>query len=139
MSRFVLGETKTIRASWWDEDEEVEIRKWTIARRDRLFSEIMQISDVGTQAGAMKEAYDEGGIEAVSERFSSEITAAQVPVLMSGIKSWTFKNEEGNSVPVGRAWLSKLDPDDADFIASEIWALNRGRTPAAQESFRNSD
>lgn len=119
MGRFVTGETKEIRADWWGEAENVTIREWTVGQRDKLNAEIIRVAGVAGEATEI------------------EIRAAQVPVLIAGIAKWSFSSEDGKAVPVNRHWISQLKSEDADFIVSEIWELNRGRSAEEQESFRD--
>lgn len=110
MSRFVsASDTKAIRADWWDDGEEVTIRKWSIAQRDALNERIIRITGAS-------------GDDTVTDM---QIKAAQVPVLEAGIASWTFKDEKGKRVLPSPENISGLNPYDADFIASEIWAFNK--------------
>lgn len=118
MSRFVSGETKTIAAPWWEEGEEVVIRRWDTVRLDALNEAILKITGMS------------GALSAI------EIRAVNVPVLMAGIESWTFE-EDGKRVSVNRKWVGKLEPEDSSFISTEIWALNRRRSAEEQASFRN--
>lgn len=121
---FGTESTKTIKDATWLDHESVEIRKWNTRQRDELNAEIIKVAGV---AGEVTEV---------------TIKAAQIPVVIAGVKSWTFTKDdtpEGDRVPVNSHWVGLLDPDYADFIVSEIWGLNRGRTAEEQESFRDSD
>lgn len=119
MSRFVeTPETKDIEAPWWDEGEFVTIRRYTGAGRDRLSKETIRVSATED---------DEGRVE---------VSAEKIPVLLAGIKSWTFEDDNGKVMPVNRKWVGKLDGDDIDFIAAEIRELNKGRTEEEQATFR---
>lgn len=117
MGRFVSGETKTVAAPWWEEGEEVVIRRWNTVQLDVLNEAILKIAGIS------------GTLSAI------EIRAVNVPVLMAGIESWTFR-EGDKKVPVSRKWIGKLAPEDSSFISTEIWAFNRGRPAEEQASFR---
>jgi len=123
MGRFVsASDTKAVQADWWEDWEEVTIRKWSISQRDALNEQIVRIT--GSSAS-----------EAVTDM---QIKAAQVPVLQAGIKGWTFTEDgekDGKRVPVSPHWIEQLAPADADFIAAEIWAFNRRPDKEEQESF----
>jgi len=117
--RFIsANDTKVIEADWWDDDEQVTIRKWSIAQRDALNEHIINITGASTDDDVTQ----------------MQIKAAQVPVLNAGIKSWTFKDESGKRVLPSPENLGRLAPRDADFIANEIWAFNR-REEDELESF----
>lgn len=120
---FGTGNTKTIKDTTWLEHEEVVVRKWDTRRRDELNAEIIKVAGV---AGEVTEI---------------TIKAAQIPVILAGVKSWTFTKDDapdGEKVPVNAHWAGQLDPDYTDFIVSEIWELNRGRSAEEQESFREA-
>ena len=121
MSRFVTeNDVREIRASWWDEGESVTIRRYTIAQRDAMHAEILKI------AGRV------GGLTEI------EVKAAQVPILLAGIRSWTFKEldeADAKTAPVNRHWIGQMSGEDADFIADAIRKLNPGRTAEEQEKF----
>jgi len=125
MGSFVsANDTKTIRADWWEDWEEVTVRKWSIKQRDRLNEKIIRIT--GSSSG-----------DNVTDM---EIQAAQVPVLDAGIESWTFTEngeEDGKGVPVSPHWIEQLAPSYADFIASEIWAYNRRPEEDEANSFQD--
>jgi len=117
--RFVsANDTKVIQADWWDEGEQVTIRKFSISQRDALNERIISIT----------------GASAENDVTQMQIKAAQVPVLEAGIKGWTFRNEDGKRVLSSPDNLGRLQPRDADFIAAEIWAFNR-REEEDLESF----
>lgn len=120
MGRFVDSQqTKTVRADWWDEDEYVVIRKYTVGAKDRMNAEMVRIAGM---AGQVPEVV---------------VQAATVPVLVAGIKEWNLCDNEGKPVPCTRQWISQLEPDDADFIADEIRAFNASRSDEeAQRFFR---
>lgn len=118
MGRFVTkSDVKVIRADWWDEGEEVTIRKYTIRQKDLLDAKIIEIAGM---AGEIPQVV---------------VKSVAVPYLIAGIAEWTFTDEEGNRVPVNRHWIDKLDEDTADFIADEIRNFNEGRTTAEQREF----
>ena len=121
MSRFITeNDVHEIQAPWWDEGESVTIRRYTVAQRDVMHTEILRI------AGK------------VGELTEVEVKAAQVPVLLAGIKSWTFKksnDDDAGVAPVNRHWIGKMSGDDADFVAGAIRDFNLGRTAEEQEKF----
>lgn len=109
MGRFVsTSDTTVIAADWWDDGEQVTIRKWSISQRDALNERIISIT--GASSG--------------DEITQMQIKAAQVPVLEAGIASWTFA-DGGKRIMPSPENLGRLDPRDADYIASEIWAFNK--------------
>lgn len=119
---FGTGDTKTIKDDAWLPHEEVEIRRWNTRQRDELNAEIIKVAGV---AGEVTEV---------------TIKAAQTPVILAGVASWSFTKDDlpdGDRVPVNSHWVGLLDPDYADFIVSEIWELNRGRTAEEQDTFRD--
>lgn len=118
MSRFVTNQqTKVIRKESWAEDETVTIRRWTVGAKDKMNAEVIRAAGL---AGEIPEVV---------------VQAIAVPVLIAGIKEWTFCDDNGNPVPVNRHWLSKLDFEDGDFIASEIYAFNGGATEEERQQF----
>ena len=119
MPAFAAGE-KDIRADWWEEGETATIRKWSISHRDKLFQQIMSITGIAGE-----------------EITQAQIEAAQVPILVAGLKDWTFVDESDKPVPCTRQAIERLSPDYADYIASEIWDFNRGRTAKEQDSFQD--
>lgn len=120
MSRFVTEpEIKDICAPWWDQDtESVTIRRYSGAARDRLNKETIRVSATED---------DEGRVE---------VSAEKIPIMLAGIKSWTFEDDNGKLMPVNRKWCGKLDPDDIDYIVAKIRELNKGRTAEEQATFR---
>jgi len=122
MGRFVVkGDTKIVRAEWWDADESVTVRKWTIRQKDELDSAILHVAGM---AGEIPEIV---------------VKSVTIPYLIAGIASWTFCDDNGNRVPVNEHWIGQLSEDDADFIATEIRAFNGGRSPAEQQDFLHQD
>lgn len=121
MSRFVnTQQVKVIRKENWESWETVTVQRWTVRAKDAMNAELIKIA--GT-AGDIPEVV---------------IQAATVPVLVAGIKTWTFTQtggEDGALAPVNRHWIGKLDPDDGDFIASEIYAFNGGATEEERQQF----
>lgn len=119
MGRFVTSQqTKVIqRESWVEDDEHVTIRRWTVGQRDKMHASMRRIAG---QVGEVPEVV---------------IRAATTPVLIAGVKEWNFKDEQGNLVPVNEHWISRLDPDDGDFIAAEIYTFNGGVTEEEREQF----
>ena len=121
---FGTGSTKTIKDTHWLDHETVEIRKWNTRQRDELNAEIIKVAGV---AGEVTEV---------------TIKAAQIPVILAGVKAWTFTKDdtpEGEKVPVNAHWAGQLDPAYTDFIVSEVWELNKGRTAEEQAAFRDAD
>lgn len=119
MGRFITNQqTKVIQGeSWIEDDEHVTIRRWTIGQRDKMNASMRRIAG---QMGEIPEVV---------------IRAAIVPVLIAGVKEWNFKDEQGNLIPVNEHWISRLDPDDADFIATEVYIFNGGATEEERQQF----
>ena len=128
MGRFVSG-TKVVRADWWDEGEEVVIRKLDYGRRKAI-----QRASTRIVPGA------DGGREIVYD-----LVGMDEEILVQGVVSWTFGEDdgrpttddgEGQRVRVNRASLKRLDERDAEYILSEINAYNPRRSKEEQASFR---
>lgn len=127
MGRFVsTSDVKVLTredAAWWDEDEQVTIRRWTIGQRDRMNDAILKIT--GVQA--------EGSDDVIPDL---QVKAAQTPILEAGIKSWTFKDDDGRVVPLSTQNITRLNPRDADFIVSQIREFNRPPDEESVERFQ---
>ena len=148
MPSFVsASDIKVVQDSTWEPWESVTIGKYTQGQKDALERET---SEWAGPAG---------------EVLQFRIYGALVPVLMAGIRSWTFrdlsveameklyakhaKKNDGRITdeikeqavrsipiaPVDRDHISQLDPVYAVFIATEITAFNRGRTTEGDVSF----
>lgn len=118
MGRFVTkGDTKVVRAEWWEDGEEVTIKRWSIRAKDKLDTEIIEIAGI---AGQIPEVV---------------VKSVTMPYLKAGVADWTLCDEEGNRVPVNDHWIGQLTEEDADFVAAEIRAFNEGRTTAEEREF----
>ena len=118
MPRFVDA-TKVIRAYWWDEGEEVVIRKFSYMNRQR----VAQRSAQATQVNG----------ETIVKIDRAEMHLA---MLEEGIVSWTFKRANGKRMPLRRSALEKLSFEDAEFIVEQIEQYNEKRSDEAQGRFR---
>jgi len=119
MSRFVEG-TKVVRAEWWDEGEEVVIRKLNYGQRKAIHR-----ASTSTRPGP------DGSREIVYD-----LVAMDEEILVQGVVSWTLRDEAGKMPAVRRESLQRLDERDAEFILNEIHAYNPRRTAEEQRSFR---
>jgi len=129
MSRFVTdADNRTIHADWWDEDEEVVIKKFSYGDRQALAQETVRV-------GMTQQA---GGTELVSDVMIGRMNLA---ILERGIVSWTLKGPNGRPVPLRRAWIEQLEERDAEFILQRINMLNplKRRTAEEQANFRDAD
>ena len=111
----VLG---TVEWPGWGTDETVTIQKYGVKDRDRLHEDILRVTG---RAG--------------SKLTEVEVSPAQIPVLLAGIRGWTLKGPDGELVPFNRDWVGRLDPEVADFLAEEIRELNKGWTEEEQTTF----
>lgn len=125
MPRFVnKADTKTIRAEWWDDGEEVVIRKFSHGQRQKLAMEYFKI---------------EGSVESGSAETFEMVNLAEMNMetLLLGIVSWTFQDEAGKDVPVNRQAVFNLVDEDGNFILKAINEFNKKqRTAEEQESFQ---
>lgn len=110
MGRFVsTGDTKEIRAPWWDKDEKVVIRKYNYGDRMKLADLYRKTRDLG------------------------EFTLS---CLELGIERWMLWDDEGELVPLSRQAIERLWEEDGEFISNEIDAFNPRRTADEQAGFR---
>lgn len=121
MSRFVSeAERKTIHAPWWDEDEEVVIKRLSYGDRQVLAGEATKV-DLAADGGRMTEV---------------QVGKMNLAVLRMGIASWTLKGPDGTMPPVNGQWIYRLQDRDAEFILGEINAYNPRRSADEQAGFR---
>lgn len=114
MGRFA-GETKTIRAEWWEKEEEVVIQQISYGEGERLEYEAMEITRLPDGERLVK----------------LNLAKRRVLRTFAGIASWTF--ERALSLEAVEA----LQPEDGEFILEAIEAFNERRTPKEQEGFRD--
>lgn len=132
MSRFTTREdTKVIQAPWWDEDEQVVIRRFTWGDRQKLTQAVIEIDII---IDGSKPRIDE------VQTGHMNIGRMNVRIMELGIKSWTFRGPGGKIVPLTRKWISQLDDKTGDYILREINAFNPRRIRSAEEqaSFRGA-
>ena len=121
MGRFVsAGDTKTVRATWWDEDEEVVIKRFSYGDRQRLAGEATRVGLVGEAGEGPREFATDVQVERIN-----------LSILELGIVRWTLKGEGGKVVPLNRKWIYRLKEEDAEFLLGEINALNPRRSAEA--------
>jgi hypothetical protein len=124
MPRFVDDrETVDVQAPWWGEKEFCTIKRFNYGDRQHLAGQSIAM-------GINPE--DEGS--AVADVLIDRMNLA---ILERGIVRWT--DESGESIPVTRTKIERLEEKDAEFILHEIQTLNprKRRSPEAQESFRD--
>lgn len=123
MSRFVdKGETKTIHADWWDDDEEVIIKRFTWGDKQKLAGMAVNI---GLVDGAPLTEFQLGQMN--------------MAIMEAGIKSWTLKGPEDRIVPLTSKWIYQLEERDGNFILQAINSFNRRRSAEEQANFRGTD
>ncbi len=120
MSRFASTKTKTIRAEWWDEEEEVVIKKLN-------HGDARQIEEAGFALEPIEGTTD--------NRLTISLADQQLERMARGIVSWTFLDEKGKAVKVRKAAIDQLLPEDGEFILSEIEGFNGGRSAKEQANF----
>jgi len=133
MPRFVSeSETREIQAPWWGETETCTIRKFNYGDRQWLAGKTVF---VGIRPGS----YADGQV--VVEESEGTVTDVLIgemnlALLERGVAQWT--DADGVGLPVTRAAIESLTEQDADFILSEITALNprRARSKDDQVTFR---
>jgi len=128
MARFVGRETKTIRAEWWEEGEEVAIRRFSYGDRQA----IMQACT------SMRPEVGEDGEPTGARIVTQDLAALNLEMLCRGIARWTFVGENGKLALVRKHWIEQLENRDGEFILAEIEAYNRGRDEEGQASFRGA-
>jgi hypothetical protein len=138
MSRFVdKSEVEVIRAGWWDEDEEVTIKKFTYGDRQAFTRAMMRglrVQQKGKKGAEIPE--NEAG-----RLMETDIGSMNLLILERGIKTWTFKDEKGNVVPPTRRHIEMLEPKTADFILEAINEFNPDEEEDEEgaEGFRDCD
>jgi len=116
------SETREIQASWWGEKETCTIRKFNYGDRQWLAGKTVSMGiRSGSYADGQVVAEESEG--AVTDILIGEMNLA---LLERGVVQWT--DADGVGVPVTRAAIESLTEQDADFILSEITALNPRRT-----------
>jgi len=125
MSQFIAEDTRIIQADWWDEDEQVVIRRFTWGDRQEL----------------IQAAIDTDIVDGQPRINEMQLGRMNLRIMELGIKSWTLKGPEGKVVPPSRNWIYRLDEETGNFILREINAFNprRGRSAEEQISFRGDD
>ena len=129
------SETRQIRAPWWGEKESCTIRRFNYGDRQWLAGKTVSVGiKPGAYAGGNVVAEADGD-GAVTDVLIGEMNLA---LLERGVAEWT--DSEGNGLPVTRGAIEALTEQDADFILSEISALNprRERSRTEQATFRGA-
>ena len=121
MGRFV-SETTVVRADWWDEGEEVEIKRFS--HLDRQY-----ISHQATEIVA-----GEDGSRVV--RLDAE--ALDRAIMQRGIVRWTLKGANGKVAPLTRSAIERLSSEDGEFIVNAIHEFNPRRSAEEQANFRGT-
>ena len=119
MGRFVVDEVKVIRASWWDDGEEVTIRRFSYGDRTRI----------STASNRMERERDADGQLTGKMLVTLDLEALNLTMLLRGIASWTLKGPDGKALPVTREWIERLRNEDGEFILAEIEAFNEREVP----------
>jgi hypothetical protein len=110
---------KPIQATWWDRHESVIIRP--LREEDQ---EIVQDQLAEMVAGEGKNA-----------SMSLKLGTSRRLTMLQAIQSWTLTDEFGNPLPLTEQSIRDLAPEDADFIHSEINALNQPMTNDEKKDF----
>jgi len=100
------ADTKVIKADWWEDGEQVTIKKFSYGDRQRLDGAAIRDMDAG------------------DNKMRMDLYEMQMIKLESGIHSWTFKDQNGKVAPVTREYIHSLSERDGDFIEKAIDEYN---------------
>lgn len=123
MGRFVdKGNTKTIRAPWWAEGEEVVIKRFSYGDRQKLNERGMVVHQVDPEGRVMRRA---------------DLAVFNLAMMEIGIVEWTLKQDGEHVRPLTPQAIYELTTEDGEYIVCEIDDFNPWRTAEEQESFRD--
>lgn len=126
MTQFTVKETKVIQAPWWDEDEQVIIRRFGWGDRQELIQAAVTV--------------DLGNVPTNVQINDVQVGAMNLRIMELGIQSWTLKGPGGKIVPVTKKWIYDLSEPTGNFILREINDFNprRSRSAKEQANFRGA-
>lgn len=120
MARRRRTEDKTIRADWWESHETVLIRSLREADNEWIQD---QLAESVMAAPNRRESQAEQ-----RAMMQYRLGTSRRLTMLRGIVSWTLTDELGNTLPLTEESIKDLMPEDADYIYSEINALNQPMT-----------
>lgn len=115
-SPFSDSETKEISASWWD-GLTVTIKKFT-------YGQHLDINSSFIKVGA-----------SITGKMDTDIKMDEMELMtcLQGIVKWDFIDVGGTVVPVTLDSIKKLNPDDGNYIYSQINEFNKSHRVSREE------
>jgi len=118
-------DTKKVRADWWSDDDWVIVQEVPYGAVTRMFGKVLAPDGLTQkELEEFKDRFDE-------KRFDpSNMTVYKT---LAGIKEWSFKDRNGNPIPVTQANLERMRAEDAQFIQEAVARLNPDRDASFQD------
>ncbi len=124
MGRFSqVKQRETIHADWWDESEEVIIKRFSWGDKQALTDKTVTVTGLSKHGDTL--------IEDMS------VERTNLAILKAGVESWTFLDDDGNSMPVTEKSFKLLNDDDGEYILRSIDELNPSSSPASIEALES--